>query len=202
MVSRFKFYFLRLCTAGFIFGLIQTAAFARILTSDEVSQADTQALIAETDNFNAIGMGIALSIALCEGIEDCIPSVDHEELKQLLQALDNRIEHLTTIVNNENIEETDLNEILTAYVDQRENYLRYRDDLGKIVPLETEDIFAEEDEFSVEEFVVEEVKVKEKEKEKSVLIDAEIDFSIFEDADIEFEDEELSDDEFDPEEDL
>jgi len=192
MVSRLKFYFLRLCITGFIFGLIQTTAFARILTSDEVSQADAQALIAETAVFKAIGMGIALSLAQCEGFEDCKPSVDQEELKQLLQALDNRIAHIQGVVDNEEISEDNLNEILTAYVDERENYLRYLDQLGYVSP--------EIDEEFVEEFVVEEV--KEKEKEKSVLIDAEIDFSIFEDADIEFEDEELSDDEFDPEEDL
>jgi len=168
-MSRFKFYFLRFCIAGFIFSLIQTAALARILTSDEVSQADTQALIAETDVFKAIGMGIALSLAQCEGIENCKPSVDQDELKQLLQALDNRIAHIQNIVNNEEISEENLNEILTAYVDERENYLRYLDQLGVVSP-EIEEEF-------VEEIVVEE------EKEESVLIDAEIDFSIFEDTD-------------------
>jgi len=173
-VSRFKFYFLRFCIAGFIFSLIQTAALARILTSDEVSQADTQALIAETDVFKAIGMGIALSLAQCEGIEDCRPSVIHEELRQLLQALDNRIAHIQNIVNSEEISEENLNEILTAYVDERENYLRYLDQLGVVSP-EIEEEFIEEE--FVEEIVVEE------EKEKSVLIDAEIDFSIFEDTD-------------------
>jgi len=191
MVSRFKFYFLRLCVAGFIFGFIQTVVFARILTSDEVSQADTQALIAETDVFTAIGMGIALSLAQCEGFEDCKPSVDHEELKQLLQALDNRIEHIQGIVDSEEISENDLNEILTAYVDERENYLRYLDQLGVVSP-EIEEEFVEEE--FVEEIVVEE------EKEKSVLIDAEIDFSIFEDIDDDFLDDSDLEEEDIPEE--
>jgi len=189
-MSRFKFYFLRFCIAGFIFSLIQTAALARILTSDEVSQADTQALIAESDVFKAIGMGIALSIANCEGENDCKPSVNQDELKQLLQAIDNRIAHIQGIVDSEEISEDDLNEILTAYVDERENYLRYLNQLGDVSP--------EIDEEFAEEIVIEEEK-QEQEQEKSVLIDAEIDFSIFEDADIDFEDEELSDDEFDPE---
>ena len=186
-----KFYFLRLCITGFIFGLIQTTAFARILTSDEVSQADAQALIAETAVFKAIGMGIALSLAQCEGFEDCKPAVDQEELKQLLQALDNRIAHIQGVVDSEELSEDNLNEILTAYVDERENYLRYLDQLGYVSP-EIEEEF-------VEDIAVEEEIVVEEEKEKSVLIDAEIDFSVFEDADIEFEDEELSDDEFDSE---
>ena len=165
---------LKICVAGFLLGLVHTSLFARILTSDEVSQADTQALVAETDVFKAIGMGIALSLANCEGVEDCIPSVNHEELKQLLDALDNRIAHIQEIVNSEEeISEEQLNQILTAYVDEREKYLRYLDQLGTISPVE--EVVTEEESLNADIFsdVDEEVE----------------DYSVFEDTDSDILDE-------------
>ena len=162
------------CITGLLFGLVQTSSFARILTSDEVSQADTQALVAETDVFRAIGMGIALSLANCVGVEECNPAVDQEELKQLLDALDNRIAHIQEIVGSEEISEDQLNEILTAYVDEREKYLRYLDQLGTISPVE--DVIVEEESFNADVFsdVGEEVE----------------DYSVFEDTDSDILDEE------------
>lgn len=172
-VNRDKFNFIKICVTGLLLNLVHTTSYARILTSDEVSQADTQALIAETDVFRAIGMGIALSLANCEGVENCNPSVNQEELKQLLDALDNRISHLQGVLESGEISEEQLNQILTAYVDEREKYLRYLDQLGTISPVE--DAIVEEESFSPDIFsdVDEEVE----------------DYSVFEDTDSDIIDE-------------
>ena len=173
MVLTVKHNVIKICITGFLLSLVHTPLFARILTSEEVKQADTQALLVETGVFKSIGMGIALSLANCEGVEECNPSVDQEELKQLLEALDNRISHLQGIVESEEISEEELNQILTAYVDEREKYLNYLDQLGTISPVE--DAIAEEDTLNADIFsdVDEEVE----------------DYSVFEDTDSDIIDE-------------
>lgn len=166
--AKFVLFFIGAC-----FLLAQSSVSARILTKDEVGQADTQALVAETDVFKSIGMGIALSIANCEGTEDCKPAVDREEVKQLLGALDERIAHLQELAGTEEISEEQLNQILTAYVDERENYLRYLDQLGKFSPAEEESIGQPASGQDVFRDIDEEVE----------------DYSVFEDTDSEITDE-------------
>ena len=156
--------------------LFTSAAAARILTGDEVSRADPTALTVEADLFKSIGMSIALSLAQCEGREACTPSVSEGELQSLIDALNERIDSL--VERQEGGE--DLADVLTAYVNQRENYLRYMEKLDilseEIAPaeeaapelVEEAEVFVEE----AEEDVVEEPPAEE-----------EIDFSIFEDMD-------------------
>ena len=60
----------------FVCMLVMTATFTfaatgRILEGIEAEQADRAALIAEANIFKSIGMGIALSLAQCEGQDQC-----------------------------------------------------------------------------------------------------------------------------------
>jgi hypothetical protein len=102
----------------------------RILDGVEAEQADTAALTAETNIFKSIGMGIALSIAQCEELADCSAIINPDELGQLLGVLDNRINRLVTLQEEG---KGDFTQILTAYVDQRESYLRYQSQLEEII---------------------------------------------------------------------
>lgn len=155
------------------------AAEGRILDSVEAEQAGKDAFEAEEKLFSTIGQSIALSLAYCEIQTDCNPSVDKDELDTLIDKLDDRINNL--ILKQESSEE-DYTELLTAYVNHRENYIDYQEQLDEIATVEApvsdeaeEDVFADESE-EAEEVVQQEEAVEEPAEEEA-------DFSIFEDID-------------------
>ena len=108
---------------------VVSAATGRILDEVEAEQADKTSLVAEADIFKSIGMSIALSLAQCEGQDQC--SVIHaNEVDQLIGKLNERINEL---IVRQHSGDGDYSDILSLYVDQRENYLRYQDRLEDIV---------------------------------------------------------------------
>ncbi|MCH8977160.1 MAG: hypothetical protein IH909_06000 [Proteobacteria bacterium] len=123
-----------------------------VLDKDKITNADINTLVEDTKVFNIIGMGIALSIAQCDGKDICDPTVDENEIGQLIEALDRRIEG---VVSRQQDSEEDLSNIITAYVDTKENYTDYIERLNQITrsPIiePAEDEFAEEDIFADEE---------------------------------------------------
>jgi len=127
-----------------------------VLHTDEITNADINTLVEDTKVFNIIGMGIALSIAQCDGKDICDPTVDENEIGQLIEALDRRIEG---VVSRQQDSEEDLNNIIIAYVDTKEKYTDYIERLSKItrspVIEPAEDEFAEEDIFADEEAMTE-----------------------------------------------
>lgn len=149
---------------------ISLAAPGRILDDIEAEQADTAALNAETKVFDSIGMGIALSLAQCEEQDQCLV-IDANEIEQLIGTLDERINDLILRQNGGKGEFTD---ILTVYVDQRESYLKYQEELEELIGI-TADTGAglpEEDTAFSEEPV-----------ESETTSTGEVDLSVFEDAD-------------------
>ncbi len=125
-----------------------------VLDKDEVTNSDINTLTEDTKVFNVIGMGIALSIAQCDGKDICDPTVDKNEIGQLIEALDRRIEG---VVSRQQDSEEDLSNIITAYVDIKENYTDYIERLNQITrspviePAE-DDIFADEDAMTEDEY--------------------------------------------------
>jgi len=130
-----------------------------VLDIDEIPNSDISTLLEDTKVFNIIGMGIALSIAQCDGRDICDPTVDENEIGQLIEALDRRIEG---VVSRQQDNEEDLSTIITAYVDTKEKYTDYMERLSKITkspviePAEDEfsgeDIFADEDALTEDEY--------------------------------------------------
>lgn len=125
------------------------AAQGRILDRIEAEQADTAAFTAEAEIFKSIGLSIALSLAQCNSQADCEPVVDKAELETLLDKLDDRINKL--VVKQQAGGEEDYTEILTAYVNEKENFLKYQEKLDALSPPEEavaepaeEEPFAEE----------------------------------------------------------
>ena len=129
-----------------------------VLDINEITNADMSTLLDDTKVFNTIGMGIALSIALCDGREICDPTVDENEIGQLIETLDKRIEGVVTRQQNS---EEELTNIITAYVDTKEKYTDYMDRLSKItkspvveedLDLGDEDIFADDEAMTEDEY--------------------------------------------------
>ena len=156
-----------------------------VLNTDEITNADINTLVEDTKVFNIIGMGIALSIAQCDGKDICDPTVDENEIGQLIEALDRRIEGVAA---RQQDSEEDLSNIITAYVDTKENYTDYIERLNQItrspVIEPAEDEFAEEDLFTSEDALTED------------------EYSAFDDFEEDLEDDEGLDeleDEYDPE---
>ncbi len=135
------------------------AASTDVLDINEISNADITALLDDAKTFDTIGMGIALSIALCDGKDGCEPTLNENEIGQLIEALEKRIEG---VVSRQENSDEDLTNIITAYVDTKEKYTDYMDRLSKIskspepeLPQEEitdEDIFADEEAIIEDEF--------------------------------------------------
>ena len=153
-----------------------------VLDTDEISNADINTLVEDTKVFNVIGMGIALSIAQCDGKDICDPTVDENEIGQLIEALDRRIEGVITRQQNSDEE---LTPVITAYVDTKEKYSDYLQRLSKIArPQIPQEEFVEEDLFTSEDALTED------------------EYSAFDDFEEDLEDDEDLDeleDEYDPE---
>lgn len=188
-----------LVLSGVIFGspMLQ----ARILADDEAAQAPTSTLQQEANIFSSIRMGIALSMAQCEGRDLCSPSVNSNEIKRLLETLDTRIDDLT--LKQESVEDPDaFQQVLAIYVDERDNYNSVLEKLGTV----EEDI----EEIGIESEVVEfeEPELEETLSEDDTFVDepaetaiSDDEFELFQDEDLELEDDEDIDfeDDFDPE---
>ncbi len=158
------------------------AAQSDVLDINQISNADITTLLEDTKVFNTIGMGIALSIAECTGKDTCEPTVDEDEIGQLIEALDRRIEG---VVSRQQDSEEELTPVITAYVDTKEKYADYLERLSKIArPEVVQEEFVEEDLFTNEDALTED--------EYSAFDDFEEDLEDDEDLD------ELEDD-FDPE---
>ena len=120
---------MQLTLAIFMLASVQVMAANRILDNNEIELADADTLSAEAKVFKSIGLGIALSLANCADQQDCDVNVDRDEIQHLLDALDDRIDGL--VVRQESGEE-DFTEVLTAYVNERENYQHYLDQVGTV----------------------------------------------------------------------
>lgn len=104
---------------------------AAILDKDEADKADLNLLQDETIVFQSIGMGIALSIAQCEGIDLCSLTVEENEIKELINTLDERIDSL--VLKQEEAEDpVAFDKVLTAYVNERDNYATHLEKLKSI----------------------------------------------------------------------
>ncbi len=111
---------------------------AAILDKDEAAQADLTMLQNETQIFQSIGMGIALSIAQCEGIDLCSLTVEESEIQELINTLNARIDSL--VLRQEEAEDPDgFDKILTAYINERENYTTHLEKLKSITSTLEED---------------------------------------------------------------
>ena len=127
-----------------------------VLDINEVINADITTLLDDAKMFDTIGMGIALSIALCDGKIDCEPTVDESEISQLIEALEKRIEG---VVSRQENSEEDLTNIITAYVDTKEKYNDYLGMLSKMTTISEpelpQDVITDEDIFADEEVITE-----------------------------------------------
>jgi len=129
------------------------AAQSDVLDINEITDADVTTLLEDTKVFNTIGMGIALSIAECTGKDICEPTVDEDEIGQLIEALDQRIEG---VVSRQQNSDEELTNVITAYVDTKEKYADYLQRLSEIArPEITQEEFVEEDLFSSEDALTE-----------------------------------------------
>lgn len=113
------------------------AGLGEILPDDIAESADISVLEAEANVFNTIKKGVALSLAMCEGVEQCSPTVNRAELEQIISTLDTRIGNLGQ--RYEQSGETALEGVLVAYADARDSYTQYLEKLGTIVVEEPEE---------------------------------------------------------------
>ena len=163
-----------------IFSSSVQAVQPNVLDINEIISADITTLSEDTKIFNTIGMGIALSIAECDGRDICDPTVDEDEIGKLIETLDRRIED---VISREQNDEEELTTIRTAYIDTRDKYADYMERLSKITKPELP-----EEELIEEDFFVEEDAMTEDE------------YGAFDDTeDVLEDDEDLGDDDYDPE---
>lgn len=125
---------------------------AAILDNEEAADAEVSKLQAEAALFKTIGAGIALSLAQCEGDDLCTVNVEEVELKELLKVLSERI-NVLTLKQEEVIDPDEFQQVLTAYVNEYDNYSSHLEKLNAIKGeiYESEDSVADEFQFEIEE---------------------------------------------------
>jgi len=164
-----------LCSSGTSLAVVTGPG--NILANEEANAADAATLANEAGVFGSIRMGIALSMAQCEGSADCSPSVNEDELKQLIQTLDTRIDVLT-LRQEEAVDPEGFDEILALYVNERDQYAHFMEKLGTL----SKDIEAvgqeavEEEKIAPEEESVDEGVVDEAASEEGVDLGKELEF--------------------------
>lgn len=164
---------------------INVNAAAVILTSEEAEQADLSLLNNETKVFQSIGMGIALSLAQCEGIDLCSLTVEENEIRELLKALESRIGSLI-LKQEESEDPAAIDNVLTAYMNERDSYNAHLEKLQSITStLDTDSDLLEEPDTFEADFPVESARDEE-------LLDYLNELEAFEDDELE-DDEDLDD---------
>lgn len=111
-------------------GVAQAAPAAEFLGDDAVAEADAGSIKAEAELFARVRDGVMLSLAECDMVDNCSPSVDTREVEILLEKIDTRITTLAnryTETNNKVLEEA-----LLIYADAREDYARALDRLAAL----------------------------------------------------------------------
>jgi hypothetical protein len=91
-----------------------------ILSIEDSEAAAPDSLMAEVAVFKGIREGMTLSIALCELSYSCAPVASDDEVRQLITALDQRIDGLSQ--RQQSSDEPALADILIAYFDEREGF--------------------------------------------------------------------------------
>ena len=99
-----------------------------ILSDEDGLAAEPEALLAEVAVFKGIREGLTLTFALCDIDIGCDPAASDSEVKQLLSALDQRIDGLTQ--RQQNSEDSGLDDVLIAYFDEREGFSEILEKLG------------------------------------------------------------------------
>ncbi|GJM05255.1 MAG: hypothetical protein DHS20C09_12460 [marine bacterium B5-7] len=117
---------------------------AVILNTEEAEQADLILLEDEAKVFQSIGLGIALSLAQCDGIDLCSLNVEEGEIRELLKTLESRVGSL--ILKQEEAEDpAGVDDVLTAYMNERDSYHAYLEKLQRITNTLDSDIDLLED---------------------------------------------------------
>ncbi|MDB9800137.1 hypothetical protein OAB90_00820 [bacterium] len=157
---------------------------AVILNADEVEQSELTLLQDETKVFQFIGMGIALSLAECEGVDLCSLTVEENEIKELLKALESRISAL--ILKQEDAKDSSgIDNVLTAYMNERDSYNAHLEKLRSITSTLDPDAFLKESNEIDMDFPVESAR-------NEALFDYLTELEAFEDEELE-DDEDLED---------
>ena len=115
MLIKYKFFLFFLIT------LFSVGSQSVILNKEEAAKADLTTLQDEIELFKSISMGIALSIAHCEGNDSCALPMNEKEVQQLIDTLEARIDSLA--VRQAEIDDIiGFNKVLSAYINERDNY--------------------------------------------------------------------------------
>lgn len=87
----------RLWRFGLALVLVSTPAAAEILPDPQVSEYEPAAVREELQRFDAVGDGLALTLAACDDEPHCVDAISQHEIARLIDRIQQRIEHLVTV---------------------------------------------------------------------------------------------------------
>ena len=93
--------------------------------------------------FGVIGQGIALALAQCEEIEGCAPNISEDELNEFIAQIEARLEelHRRSAEAKSDAEREKLEELITGYQEELENFISYREQLQAYLSVEEDEEF-------------------------------------------------------------
>lgn len=99
-----------------------------LMQDQQAQAADLTSLKAEAGTFEAIRLGLALSLARCEGQSDCETSINEGEMDFLLDALQLRVDDMANRLDTE--EDTKQTEqVLAIFENELDSYFYYYDSI-------------------------------------------------------------------------
>ncbi len=121
--------------------IVAAATEGRILSGEAVDPQSREQLASEIAVFQSVGQGIRLSLAACADRPGCEPMLSEDELAQLIQTLDKRIEQLKAAGQSAE-KAANVDRLVNEYRQTRQQYATYMQEL-RDVQQELKD-FAEE----------------------------------------------------------
>ncbi len=101
-----------------------------LMQDQDAKSADLSSLKAEAGTFEAIRLGLALSLARCEGKESCEPSINEGEMDFLLQALQFRVKDVgNRLESGTENDEKKGEQVLAILENELDSYFYYFDSI-------------------------------------------------------------------------
>ena len=114
-----------------LLGVFGTVNAASLLSSEEAQSASPEALMSEVAVFKSIRQAMTLSLTLCETTGECKASATEQEVQQVIDALDSRVEGLG-LRQQEAGNSAGLEDVIVAYADERGGLTRVLKKVGDI----------------------------------------------------------------------
>lgn len=115
-----------------LLALVSAPATGQVLPDAQVSEYDPPEVRSELRRFDAVGDGLALTLAACDQEPHCVDAISQHEIARLIDRIQQRIEHLVNQGREEELTGP-YEEFLARYRGLRVRYVEYLRQVWQVV---------------------------------------------------------------------